>query len=134
MFLSINLNAFPTKLLQSRMSHVGSQEKLKCSYQKRSRLFRQVKRGHNPRVWKKYQSIRNKIVSAVRSAKATYLTNLNSSMLQETFGLTIIQSNAYYLVYQVPCEMALFIHNHSFQADMHVKQIFLFFSASKTWF
>lgn len=61
----------------------------------------------------------NKIVSAVRSAKATYLTNLtNSSMLLETFGLTIIQSNVYHLVYQVPCTMALFIHNPSFQTNM----------------
>ena len=69
----------PNKIALIKNEPAGS-PKIKLLIKKRSRLFQQAKRGYNPRVWKKYQSARNKIVSAVRSAKATYLRNLTNQL------------------------------------------------------
>ena len=68
----------PNKIASIKSESRWITRKIKLLIKKRSRLFQQAKRGHNPRVWKKYQSTRNKIVSAVRSAKATYLRNLTN--------------------------------------------------------
>jgi len=78
-FLSIMSQCIPNKIASIKNEPRWITRKIKLLIKKRSRLFQQAKRGYNPRVWK-YQSARNKIVSAVRSAKATYLRNLTNQL------------------------------------------------------
>ena len=118
-FLSIMSQYIPNKI--ASIKNVGITRKVKLLIKKRSRLFQQAKRGHNPRVWKKYQSTRNKIVSAVRSAKATYLRNLTSQFNAPrdfwSHYHSVIQS--VHLVSLLPLAKWLnFIHNTLSKANM----------------
>ena len=77
-FLSTIRQCIPSKNVFIRSAPRWLTSDIKRLIKCKSRLFRRAKRSNSIQVWGKFKSTRNKLVSAVRSAKGAYFRKLVS--------------------------------------------------------
>ena len=75
-FLSTMRQCIPSKNVFIRSAPRWLTSDIKRLIKRKSRLFRRAKRSNSIQAWEKFKSTRNKLVSAVRSAKGAYFRKL----------------------------------------------------------
>ena len=80
LFLTTMTSRIPSKNISSTRSLPNINSDLKCLIRKKQRCFRQAKNLNSERSWNKYNKARNKVMSALRSAKKAFFSNLSRDM------------------------------------------------------
>ena len=79
-FLATMSSCIPCKNISSTKRLPYLNKDLTLLIRKKQRRFKQAKRLNSERAWAKYNKARNQVTSALRSAKATFFSNLSSSV------------------------------------------------------
>ena len=80
LFLTTMSTFIPSKSILPRRNLPYFSKELVLLVRRKQRHFAQAKRLNTPRSWSKYNKVRNKVTTALRSAKRDYLTKLSSKV------------------------------------------------------